>query len=162
MGKHKLQIHSQGQSLVEAIVALSAGVIIVSAIVVAVISSLNNSDYAKNQNLATSYAQEELEVLKSQARTDWKTVSSYPVNNSYCAGSDGSFTQNASCNTVNIGNVFIRQVDIVTPGSGCVYTPVQEVQVKVSWSDGKCDNGSFCHSVVLDACLTDVNTLPTI
>ncbi len=63
-----------GQSLVEVVIALGIAVIIVIAFTNATIASVRNSQFSKNQNLATKYAQETLELVR--AIRDQNTVGS--------------------------------------------------------------------------------------
>ena len=58
-------INQKGQSLVEVVIALGIAVIIVIAFTNATIASVRNSQFSKNQNLATKYAQETLEVVRA-------------------------------------------------------------------------------------------------
>ena len=60
-----------GQSLIEALVALGVATLIISAIAIAVIASVSNSDSTKYQNLATTYAQQGLEIISGQSKSDW-------------------------------------------------------------------------------------------
>lgn len=54
----------RGQTLLETLLALGVCVIILSAITVIVISSLNSTQFTKRQNLASQYAQEGMEVVR--------------------------------------------------------------------------------------------------
>ncbi|MBI3984615.1 MAG: hypothetical protein HY344_01545 [Candidatus Levybacteria bacterium] len=156
----KTLIKQKGQSLIEAIVALSAAVLIISAIAVAVLTSVGNSDYSKNQNKATLYAQEELESLRESSEISWSNFSSQG-SGIYCVGSNEVLESSVSnCSTANLDNYYIRQVDLYDFNtSGC--TNSRKVRVSVFWSDGKCQSGQFCHNVVLESCFADNNTLPT-
>ncbi len=59
-------MHNQkGQSLVEVVIALGIAVIIVIAFTNATIASVRNSQFSKNQNLATKFAQETLELVRA-------------------------------------------------------------------------------------------------
>jgi Tfp pilus assembly protein PilV len=57
--------NQQGQSLVEVVIALGIAVIIVIAFTNATITSVRNSQFSKNQNLSTKYAQESLELIRA-------------------------------------------------------------------------------------------------
>ncbi|OGH11242.1 MAG: hypothetical protein A2857_06465 [Candidatus Levybacteria bacterium RIFCSPHIGHO2_01_FULL_36_15] len=63
--KRKNNHFKKGQTLVEALVALSALVIIMSAITYAVISSTSNSIFIKRQNLANKLAQDGMEYFRN-------------------------------------------------------------------------------------------------
>lgn len=55
----------KGQTLIEVIVAITAGVLVVAALTFAVIFSLRNAKFSQNQNQATKLAQEGLEKVRS-------------------------------------------------------------------------------------------------
>lgn len=158
----RLILNQKGQSLVEALVALAAAAVIVSAIAVAVITSVNNSDFSRNQNLATQYAQEGIEVLRNLSQTDWVNFSTFA--GTYCLAQDSTTltTPSGSGCTQNVSSYYIRQVTITPVSGNC--SGNTKILVSVSWSDGKCTSSSnpFCHKVVLDSCLANINstTLP--
>jgi Tfp pilus assembly protein PilV len=153
-------MNQKGQGLIEALIALGAAVIIISAITIAVITAVSNSDFAKYQNLATGYAQQGMQVVQQKSQLDWTDTATYSgtgvwclpqgttdfyshVTDSYCA-SEG----------VNVQSKFFRQLELKT-SSSCS-TNIQ-VEVKVKWTDGKCSGASdFCHNVVLDSCIADI------
>lgn len=63
----------KGQGLLEALVAMAVAILIVSGLVVAVIVAVKNASFAKNQALATKYAQGEMENVRSLRDTNWDT-----------------------------------------------------------------------------------------
>lgn len=170
-------MNQKGQGLVEALIALGAAVVIISAITVAVITSVQNTDFSKYQNLATGYAQQGMEIVKQQSQLDWTSTSSYT--GTYCLSQGATTlpplpsTTNPACGEINVGNMFIRQVEIqnkIPSGPSCnnLNSPCcivsnqnpplysSKVTVTVKWTDGKCSANSFCHSVKLDSCLQDI------
>lgn len=60
-----------GQTLLEALIALATAVVVITAMAVMVLTSLNNAQFSKNQNQATQYAQQGMEFLKNLAQSDW-------------------------------------------------------------------------------------------
>ena len=148
--------NNKGQSLIEALIALSAAVAIISAISIAVIASINNADFSKNQNLASQYAQQGMEILKEQSTSDWPTFSSY--SGAYCLSSNSTTLtpQGISC-TLNISNTFVRQITISQNSGNC--SGAAQVIVKVSWADGKCTSNlnPYCHNVTLNSCLANID-----
>lgn len=106
---------SKGQSIIEVIVALSLVAIVVLALVRVTISSIQNSSFAKNQQIATQYAQEGIEnarKLKEENEVEF-------------------WSKNGS--EEEIINKFTRTV---------TYTLIEgnqkmEVQVLVTWEDTK-------------------------
>ena len=153
----------KGQSLIEALLALSVVGIILSGITVIVTSSLNNAGYGRNQSLATQYAQEGVEVLRKIRNSDYSVFAGYNAN--YCLGKGavnlGSPT--AACTSANVDNIFIRSVKIENsasppaPAPGRCAVNVSRATVTVSWNDSKCSGGSFCHKSQIISCLSTNN-----
>ncbi|MFH1833233.1 MAG: hypothetical protein ABH816_03695 [Candidatus Levyibacteriota bacterium] len=147
-----------GQTLIEALVAMAAAVAVISAITAAVIASLNNAQYSKNQSLAAQYAQEGMELLRGiNKSSDWATLI---LSKHYCLGEDMRVA--SSCQQ-NIG-IYIREVDLdrgVSPDgpSPCVNNQTKAT-VTVSWSDAKCvQRPGFCNSVKISSCFSNFNTV---
>ena len=55
-----------GQSLFELVVAIAISALIIVAMVSLAVNSIQNSNFAKNKALASSYAQEAMEWLRGQ------------------------------------------------------------------------------------------------
>lgn len=150
----------KGQSLIEALVALGAAVVVVSAITVTVMSSLSNVEFSRDQNLATQYSQQGLEFMRQVSQGNWVLFSSY-VASRYCLAKDATAIVpiNPATNTCgqNYGN-FIREVDIEQNSQSC--SGNVKTTVIVSWSDGKCTdiNNKFCHNVTLYSCLSNASS----
>ncbi|MEK7518262.1 MAG: hypothetical protein AAB583_07000 [Patescibacteria group bacterium] len=150
-----------GQTLLEILLALGASVMILSAIAVIVVSSLNSTRFTKNQNLANQYAQEGIEIVRrTRDSGGW---AGFPAG-TYCLSS-GSTSLPASsvppCATANVG-IFIRQIDIIAsdcPGAGGGPSG-SRVKSKVSWIDGKCPDNDYCHKVELISCFYNINQKP--
>jgi len=145
-----------GQTLIEALVALGAAVIVLSAITVAVISALNNVQYTKNQNQATQYAQQAIEIMRQIGQSDWAYLSS-KVNKNYCLPEGSNTLEDISANGCgqNIG-IFVREVDIEQNSQSC--SGNISITVTVRWSDGKCSlSNPYCHKVNLNSCLSNRN-----
>lgn len=161
----------KGQSLLEVLIALSAAVLIISAIAVVVISSLSNTQFTKNQNLANHYAQEGIEVVRKIRDSSWNNFDTH-VSGDYCLSQGETvlpttpLPPGSNC-AQNIG-IFVREIDIerisaVCPGG--VNPNGSKVTSVVSWSDGKCPTtGSniYCHKVEIETCFHNVNTKPPI
>ncbi|OGH13427.1 MAG: hypothetical protein A3H50_00095 [Candidatus Levybacteria bacterium RIFCSPLOWO2_02_FULL_37_10] len=165
-----------GQTLLEALIALSTAVIIISAMTVMVLSSLNNAQFSKNQNQATQYAQQGIEVLKNTSQSDW---TAFAVNNgSYCLSQDSTtliqtpVSPGCAQSPYIINNLFVRDVvisqylagDITTIGyADCQPTSVTraKVTVTVSWSDNKCTSAMdpYCHKIPLVSCIYNSTTI---
>ena len=143
-----------GQSLVEALVALGAATIVISAVVIAVITAQNNADFSKNQNLATQYAQQGIEILRQQSESNWTTFSSY--SGAYClAEGSSTLTPAGTKCSANIRNFYVRSISIAQNNANC--SGAAKVSVVVSWGDGKCSSSNtYCHNVTLDSCLANI------
>ena len=157
--------NQKGQSLIEALIALGTAVLIISAIAIAVITSVNNTDFSKNQNLATQYAQQGMELVRNKSEFDWPGFSTY--SGSYCLSQNSTNLVPAglgcslNINDSNSNPFFVRQIDISQNDAIC--TGSTSVSVKVSWTDGKCTSASniYCHTVKLDSCLANLHSVPT-
>lgn len=153
-----------GQTLLEILIALSVSTLILMAIAVVVISSLSNTQFTKNQNLANQYAQEGIEVVRRiRDSGGWTAFST--LNARYClsGGSTSLPSPSATCATPNIGGVFVREVQIASGSCPSVSGPNgSNVFSRVSWADGKCASGIFCHKVQLVTCFhrLDAKTAP--
>ena len=152
--------------MVEALIALGVAVIIMAAITSMIISALSSAITAKNQDLATQYAKQGVEVLRNIGKTNWSYLSEKEDGN-YCLGEGKTTLTGADYNLYpqkgcdrNIG-IFIRQVQLekFSPSSSCQNS--SKVVVFVFWSDGKCANSNdqFCHSVRLESCLSNVSNV---
>lgn len=154
----KIKNLQEGQSLIEVLIALAAAVAVVAAIAVTVVTSLSNVDFTKNQNLATQYAGEGMEVVRQLAKNNWTDFIDTYKSVNYCLAQGGSLTvMGIACNQ-NVG-IFKRQIvikqDDIDKCSGNV-----KVESKVYWSDSRCLEGDvFCHNVSLESCLADINTI---
>lgn len=63
-------MNKKGQSLIELIIVISVGILVISALTFATIASLRNAQFAKNKIVATKFAQEGIETLKSARDRD--------------------------------------------------------------------------------------------
>ena len=164
----------KGITLIEALVSFAVGLIIVTAITIAVLSALVNSQSSKNRNLAASYAQQAMEILR-QKRDSGSSFS----NGSYCLRKDcANFSSLGTGCAPNVGTgcdtnqdltngfSFRRQVDIerrqvdIESGSGKC-GGLNKFTVTVSWTDNKCSSNAFCNSVQLISCMADYTAVPT-
>jgi type II secretory pathway pseudopilin PulG len=144
----------KGQSLIEVLVALGIISLIVTTIASIVTSSLGNTQFSKDQNTATKYAQEGLEITRSARNSDYNAFS--VLNGTYCLAKSvtalGSVQGNCAA---NIDNYYIRKIQIeLVPGCG---NNVSKVIATVAWQDGKCTGNTYCHKSNLVTCLSRVN-----
>lgn len=148
----------KGQTLIEVLLALGVAVVVLSATVVAVLAALNNAQFSKNQNIATQYAQEGMEVMRNMRNSNWTLFSSYATGQ-YCldqnsTGLSGRDPNVQGCNGQNVG-IYARRVDIVKDSAACGGSNQTKVTVSVSWASNKCTdtNNLYCHKVELVSCL---------
>ncbi|RJQ37115.1 hypothetical protein C4559_03995 [Candidatus Microgenomates bacterium] len=150
----------KGQTLIEILIAMSAAVIVLSAITLTVISALSNAQYSKNQNLATQYAQEGMEVVRKIRDNDWNAFAGF--SGKYCL-SKGSFNLGNSVAVCSQNvDLFVREININPNSADCNSGTQTQVAVSVKWSDGKCPSTNiYCHEASLVSCFTDANLVPT-
>jgi Tfp pilus assembly protein PilV len=167
-----------GQTLIEVLVALSVISLIVTSITIAVITSLNNAEFVKNQNLATQYAQQGMEIMRYMRNTNYGTFKN--LSQHYCLADTcrqietdqqkADWTTcgpNASVCNPNVSNIFVREITVYndTPGPGspnqCQFGTY--VISTVSWADNKCTSRAnpYCHSVKLSSCFSSGDVIPT-
>lgn len=175
----KKQKGQRGQTLLEILLAFSVSVLVLSAVILGITTSLSNVQYTKNQGLANSYAQEGMSVVRKIRDSSWydfSSLSDYTTNTTYCLSLDSTeLTPIVSVSSVPCGpnvGVFSREVRFEHNSSDCsagippVPTPTptliprgSKVTVKVSWSDSKCPSGDniYCHKVELITCFSSVD-----
>lgn len=132
----------KGQTLIEVLVALAIGTIIVTAVTVMVVSSLINSQSSRNQNIATRYAQEGMENIRSIR----SNLASY-TNVAYCLQEDGSLDEYDPLSCGETANGFRRRAQIVQNSCECGSNEttgknIPKVSVVVEWADEKCTSSN--------------------
>ncbi len=154
----------KGQTLIEALVALGVLSILMYTIAIAVLSALSNSQFGKNQSLATQYAEEGIEFMHQLRDTDYTTFTGLTAT-PYCLnkltnGYNVSKLIPTPCFQPNVDN-FYRTITVTQTGTNCG-TNIAQVRVNVAWNDAKCNAGnSYCHKVELDSCLSSATKLQT-
>ena len=154
----------KGQTLIEVLVALGLIGVVATALAGLVVISMGGTRNSKNQNLATQYAQEGMEVIRQRRDNDYVAFRGI-VTGTYCLDA-GSITLNPDCTTANItanGNNFLRKVTIGQSAATRCAPDVARVTVTVSWQDSKCSVANiFCHTSKMESCLSSVNPVPTL
>jgi type II secretory pathway pseudopilin PulG len=174
----------KGQTLLEILLAFSVSILVLSAVILGIITSLNNAQYAKNQGLANSYAQEGMAVVKQIRDSSWSDLNNLSLGNfnnntKYCIGQDlvlrndeeHRIRSDLNCSTtghgVGAGGIFSREVLFEHNSLNCCSndslncstgTKGSKAAIVVSWSDNKCPIGSpFCHKVELVTCFSSID-----
>lgn len=157
----------RGQTLLESVIALGAIILVLSATSVAVITSLNNSSFLKQQNQANKYAQQGIEYVRDRISTDsftnYTILSQGGVTKATQCLSDLSLTtplSDGECTSANLPTsqpFFKRQVtftSVTNCGGSSSFSNGLEVVVGVFWTSGKCSS-PFCHKQELKTCFLD-------
>lgn len=108
-----------GQSLLEMVVAIGVTTLVLTSLVAAVVISIRNAHFARNQSLATKYAQEAIEKIR--IRRD--------------IGGWSSFSEGVCENPPNLNPLpypFSRIINCTPEGGG----ERMKVEVNISWSEG--------------------------
>ena len=148
----------QGQTLIETLAALGIISIVMTGIGISVTSALSNAKYNQYQTLGTKYAQQGSELIQQIRDESYTNFKVY--NGTYCLGK-GQTTLGAAqsgCTTPNVDN-FIRSV-VIQQAPGCGANLAQ-VTVTVSFSDGKCASGVYCHKQAVQTCLSTADPVQT-
>jgi len=159
-----------GQTLLEVLLAFSVSILVLSAIIVGITTSLSNTQYTKNQNSANAYAKEAMAVVRKIKDTSFAQFSSYtqPI---YCLNQNSvvltePVLQSPTCGQ-NVIGIFSRVVEFEHVSESCKADPGclgpaclkgSKVTITVSWSDNKCPVGTpFCHKVELITCFSNLD-----
>lgn len=169
-GSPRVDAGEAGQTLIEILLAFSVSILVLSAVIVGVTTTLSNTQSTKNQNLANSYAQEGMAVVRGIRDSSWPNFVS-KTQPTYCLVQNSTILTEPNllgCGQ-NVG-IFSREVKFEHTSQSCIADPAcsgpaclkgSKVTVKVSWSDSKCPVGTpFCHKVELITCFADINSLP--
>jgi Tfp pilus assembly protein PilV len=169
-----INIYTQGQTLIETLVAMSVALVLLTLATVATTTALNNVQRGKNQNQASKFAEQGLEVMRQMRDADWTTFNN--LSGTYCmadtcstitngAGVCGS--TNGSC-VKNIGE-FSRSVLVesnigcVLPGNNNPKIIASRVTVTVAWADNTCiDSNSLCRKTSVVSCLGNIYSDPNL
>ena len=124
----------KGQSLFEVVLALGVITLITVGMVILATNSIKNATFSKNKNIATKYAQEAIEWLRSVRDTNPSLFIANSITASYCLDTL-SWANTGSCGSSEYlgGTIYLRQVNFsssVVSGKNLV-----EAEVVVSWSD---------------------------
>lgn len=120
-----------GQSLVEVLAALAIAVLVILALVKAVTVAVRNASFARNQALATKYAEEGMEWIRSQRDKRWENLSER-LDTTYCLNVL-SWASGSPCPKFALDDTFKREVTLTKPVTS---QDKIKAQVIVSWQEG--------------------------
>lgn len=157
-----------GETLIEAILALTMVIVIITGVVTVVITALNGASSNRNESTALNFAQEGMGQLRDAKSTNFTNFSaSYATAGYYCFGQDNVPIDISNCpdtsSNIGSGNLFVRKVyvDLTgrSPDGTLKCSSGAYVASLVSWSDGKCKTSADCHNVGIDSCFYNLNSL---
>jgi len=144
-------LNQKGQTLIEAVGALGVLGIVISAITLAVTTSLSNATYDKNLTIATKYTQQGSEIMQQIRDDNYATFQN--LTGIYCLAQNQTTLTSGPC-LVNMDGFYIRSVQIIQNGCG---QNVSKITVSTSFKDGKCIAGTYCHTQIDSLCLSTTN-----
>lgn len=130
------QNFEKGSSIIELIIALVLISIALTAVVGLVIKGVSNNTYNRNKSLATGYAEQSLEWLRSERDLNWKQFYARSLTTTWCiptlSWSGSSHSGSCSQTEVISQTPFIRELTLVR-----TTTPTISVTatVSVKWTD---------------------------
>lgn len=162
--------HQSGQTLIEVLVALGIAGIVVAAIVTLVTVALKNTQFTKEQHVATEFAQQAMEQIRTIRDTQWSTFASYIPSQGtrrFCLDQDSVSLRSPPTTTcgLNMGT-YVRIVEFENNVAPCIGIAAK-VTTYVLWRDAKCQQSSsdefvlYCHQVKLSSCFSNTSVLPT-
>lgn len=164
----KITFNHKGQTMIEALIALSIILTIMSATTVAVVTSLNNANFVKLQTQSNKIAQEGMEYVRDQVMNNGRFATYSTYTNAYGRCMTPAFTMTTWAPSTFIcpaneliDGKFSRTVRFTTTQcdiSGAVFTNGLRAVVSVYWSDGRCSAGTYCHSQEITSCFTNPST----
>jgi len=126
----KKNLLNSGQSLIELLVALTLIMLVVVAVVGLAAVSIKTSYFAKRETAAKRYAEEAMEWLREQKKSNWTDFLFEKSNNTtYCFNSL-SWSSVGAC-TTTFGGIYKREATLLRSSDNKNVT----VTVIVSWSD---------------------------
>lgn len=120
-----------GQSMLELLIALGIGVLVILALVQSMVLSMKNSEFAKNQNLATRYSQEAIEKIRSERdKLGWNDFFTNYKDTSQCIGASSWSPKPVGGCSQNTGSIFIREASFQKINDNQL-----DITVITSWTD---------------------------
>lgn len=128
--------NQKGQSLFEVVVALAIASLIIFALVSLTSNAIRNTVFSKNKTLASKYAQEANEWLRSQRDSDPEVFINNTLSPVWCLDSLDFVNVGACSASETVGtSIFLREVSFVsTTQSG---KSIIEATITVRWEDAQ-------------------------
>lgn len=150
----------KGQALLEALIAMGIAVVVITGITIAISSSLQNTSFSKNQQLAASYAQEAIEIarqLRDDSYDEFSTKSGL-----WCLRKGSTTFEQCSPTLPPNVDAFLRTVNFLPNNCEGVSSNLTGVEATVRWESSKCtDPGNrLCHKSEIVTCLSDQRLFP--
>lgn len=144
--------NQKGQTIIEAVIALTTIMLILTAIAVVVVSGLYNSQFIRDQNLANKYSQQGMEFMRNMQQNDIVQFGSYNLI-TICIDETTSTLTAENCDAVNAGGTHVRTIQLNQDVSPCEQGETR-VTVSSKWSSTKCPStNTFCHASTISSCL---------
>lgn len=143
-------MNNKGQAMVEVAIALAIALVIITALMSLVLTSLTSAQYSSKLNDATQYTQEGLEIVRALNGNYNETH--------YCLGdslpplliSEGD----DGCPPNVLDEKFIRSVELRKNACDGGLT---KVIVSTSWEDGKCQGqNTYCQKSTQATCVSNI------
>jgi len=124
----KKNLLNSGQSLIELLVALTLIMLVVVAVVGLAAVSIKTSYFAKRETAAKRYAEEAMEWLREQKKSNWTDFLFAKSGNTYCFNSSPIDGWSSNCGAT-LDGIYKREVTLSRSSDNVTVTVV------VSWSD---------------------------
>jgi len=126
-----------GQSLIEMIVVIGVVIVLVTGIIAGTTVTLSRSRDSNIRSAAVRYAQEGIELARSQRDSGWTAFAALGTPyTTYCVDDNGVFTATGtSCTTPNVTNLYVRSVNLELKDAGNPTLERMAVDVVVQWGD---------------------------
>jgi prepilin-type N-terminal cleavage/methylation domain-containing protein len=144
----------RGDTLIEVLIALAVAVVVISAVTTLGITSLSNARFGASQEQASKYTQEGMETVRKIRNANYAGFAAIS-SGVYCLAKNSPTLTVGPCSTPNIDNTYIRSVEIRQNVScGAISANLAHTTVRVSFTDGKCATGTYCHVTESSSCLS--------
>ncbi|HYD34556.1 MAG TPA: hypothetical protein VD999_00655 [Vitreimonas sp.] len=133
-----------GQTIIEVLIAAGVIALVMTAIAAGLTYSVKNSAESKYKALATSYAQEAVEIFRRErALMGWDTFRNVVGSNTYCLNTLPSSTDEfvnlepgACADGIPVAGTQMTREAIVTPFNNGTVVDRVRVEIEVQWFDG--------------------------